>query len=691
MRMLVGPARAWAGVVPPEPGTSLSWSGVPSPIAIAIGGSHNLAQYVEYDGEGSVTYSSIGASLAGTGISLNTSTGVLSVSGGASAGTVSGIQIRATDGTLSADSEVFSVTKETSALALDVPHTTAERLDIIDLTAFVTYAGVGTLTFTEVGSKLPPYLPLHPSGKLYIAANSPPYALTGVQVMVSDGTLSDTATFDLTVDVTEELLAWHTFLPTMVRTPSSVLDLSEQIDYAGAGVLEYSTIGAGLPSGVSLNPSTGRLTISGAPTGVTSGLRFRVSDGTVARDSMIFALSIVDEVLLLKEDVEHGGAFRVPGASNSGFAWGGCIGIHPAGNGGAGSLYATGNETVDFTGEISIPATVKSSSLGSLNTATLLQDMHDATEGHLLEVQPTDGVILQSYMVHDSKLLISAWGYYSFTQKKSHFVRPLDLSSTGELVGPKECTVLNSHPWHPSSPDWVKRSIGGYMCKIPAEFQAALGGDMLTGIGGMPTNSYSSCGPAAYVANLDDMISEASPEVYCVLAYPLAARLNLRFGVESMENGNRWWNNTSQVRGVAFVPNTDCVLFFGEGGEGVYWYGQAEPMPDPNNPYPWGYDPYSTNQGGHIGGKSWVKVWAYRVSDLIDVRAGNRLPYEVDPYAVWNLEVPMYSRQAAYEQGAGVGLLSGTFDEANNRILISVARCDGDSCVIHALNFNSGA
>ena len=109
MKVLVGPARAWAGVVPPEPGASLSWSGVPSSITRSLGTTYGLSQHVEYDGEESLTYSSIGTSLSGTGISLNSSTGVLTVDAGASAGTVSGIQVRVTDGSLTADSAAFAI------------------------------------------------------------------------------------------------------------------------------------------------------------------------------------------------------------------------------------------------------------------------------------------------------------------------------------------------------------------------------------------------------------------------------------------------------------------------------------------------------------------------------------------------------------------------------------------------------
>ena len=109
MRVLVGPARAWAGVSPPEPGASLSWSGVPASITRSLGTTYDLSQHVEYDGEGTLTYSSIGTSLSGTGISLNSSTGVLTIDGGASTGTVSAIQVRVTDGTLTEDSATFAV------------------------------------------------------------------------------------------------------------------------------------------------------------------------------------------------------------------------------------------------------------------------------------------------------------------------------------------------------------------------------------------------------------------------------------------------------------------------------------------------------------------------------------------------------------------------------------------------------
>ncbi len=149
MKVLVGPARIWAGAVAPGPSASLSWSGVPTSITRSLGTTYGLSQHVEYDGEGILTYSSVGTSLSGTGISLDSSKGMLTIAEDASAGVVSGLQFRVSDGSLSDDTSTLSITKVDELL---VYPESLVRVGAFRLPDSEDYAYGGGLAFNPAGN-----------------------------------------------------------------------------------------------------------------------------------------------------------------------------------------------------------------------------------------------------------------------------------------------------------------------------------------------------------------------------------------------------------------------------------------------------------------------------------------------------------------------------------------------------------
>ncbi len=686
-------------------GAELGWFGLPGSININVGSSYSLATHVSYNGGGTLTYTSVGTSLSGTGISLNSSTGVLSVSGGAGSGTVSGIQVEVTDGIETATSSTFSVVKQTSALSLNIPNLTTARGDKINLLSYTTYSGnTNNLTFTEVTDKLTEYLyiqNLTSQKRLWIAANSPVYNLTNVTIQVTDGTYTAQSTFNLIVNVDIVPLAWEGILSTMVRSRTGSFDLRDYVVYKSGGNLTFSSIGASLPAGVSLNSSTGRLTITSASVGTTSGLQFRATDGVDTEDSPVFSLQIVDEVLLYKDNISWTGAFRVPLVDGGGgdpgtFNYGGRMSsIDESGNGGAGSIFMTGYNEETKIGEISIPAIVNNpSNVNALNRATLLQSLVDPTEGTYTQVS---GPMMQGFYTNGSTLIMSVWQYYGDSQTKTHWTRPRNLSNTGSVAGPKELVVSNyvddGIPWHTPGTTWKPRSYGGYMGPIPAAWQTALGGSVLTGLGGIPTNSSSSNGPSAYSFDPSDM-NDTNPKVNGLLAYPLDVNLAKQVGIEvpgdawDMSSGSVFWNNSSEVRGVAFPEGTDSVLFLGDAGVGPdFWYGQGGAVPDPGTESLWGYDPYGNHQGNHCWPRTYV-IWAYRAADLAAVHAGSKLHYEITPYAVWTFTVPWYEKQSIVDQGALIPMFGAAYRASTNQIYVSAHTADDSQPLIHVLDID---
>src|SRR5262249_38674570 len=144
----------------------------------------------------------------------------------------------------------------------------------------------------------------------------------------------------------------------------------------------------------------------------------------------------------------------------------------------------------------------------------------------------------------------------------SHFVSGLNLSVRGDVTGPFRIGDVN--------PSFVS----GFMMPVPAEWQATLGGPMLTGNCCLSIISRASFGPAAFAfdpANLGALAPvPATPLVEYPQAHPTLGTWNSTWdGVTAL------FNSTTQIKGAVLVQGTRSVLFFGRQGTGTFCYGQG--------------------------------------------------------------------------------------------------------------------
>jgi hypothetical protein len=348
-------------------------------------------------------------------------------------------------------------------------------------------------------------------------------------------------------------------------------------------------------------------------------------------------LSLGAAVLILAAAVLHGqpalpriqasnvvylGAFHLPtgihagGQANAGFEYGGtALGFNPA----RGSLFMAGHDWDQFVGELSIPA------LGG--TATLLQPLVDVTEGKLSSINPTDpnSKKIGGTLPWSGRLVVSAYSYYdgNSSQVLSHFVRPIGLSTTGQVTGPLRVGPLGAGFY------------SGYMDPIPTEWQARFGGKALTGNADLSIISRSSYGPAVFAFDPDAITpTGAQPLVYYPSNHPT-------LGPWGGANVN--YGGSDTMKGVVFPAGTSSVLFFGRHGA-TFCYGPGtddpskvgtiDPGVDPVDPYC--FDPTDSSKGVH-GYPYSPYVWAYDANDLAAVHAGQAQPWDVRPYAVWSL------------------------------------------------------
>jgi len=376
--------------------------------------------------------------------------------------------------------------------------------------------------------------------------------------------------------------------------------------------------------------------------------------------------------LLVQEDLVYQGAFRVPagtlGSSTFNFG-GGAMAYNPARD----SLFIVGrdNDATMTTGqqvaEIGIPPVVNADTVAALNTASLLQTFVEPTEGQFLQAAVAGTPLkIGGLMVSGTRLLGTLYAYYDADNKQtvSHFARPLDLSVTGQVVGP--IAVSAPGTGLPSPFGTLKAGFfSGYLATIPSAWQTLLGGPAITGQCCINISSRTSNGPGAFVFNPSDVGVKnpipATPIEYYTQLNPLTV----------WNTTNPTWNGTTAMGGMVFPDGTRSLLYFGSHGTGPWCYGNSG---DGTNGTC--FDPQSNNRGAHA--YPYVnQIWAYDANDLVAVKNGKKSPWSVKPYGVWRFKLPFKANDAMG------GIRGIAFDRATQRIFVSQWRGDDTRPVIH--------
>ena len=333
--------------------------------------------------------------------------------------------------------------------------------------------------------------------------------------------------------------------------------------------------------------------------------------------------------LLSKGDMTYQGSFHLPAVSGDGFTYGGYgLAFNSANN----SLFIVGNVNDQQTAEISIPA------IGG--TATVLQPLADSTGGKLGSIG-SGQVRIGGNLVYNNRLYTTAFVYYdaSGSQTLSHFNRSTSFSTSG-VTGPYRVGSLGAGFY------------SGYMTTIPSDWQAKLGAPALTGNCCLSIISRTSYGPSVSAWNP----ANTSVNAQTLVMYDQSHQT---LGTYGASGSNPVFNGTTRITGIFFPPGTASVLFFGSTGTGNYCYGEASTCGDPTN-----------NWKGEHAYPYVAYIWAYNANDLAAVRAGTKQPYEVTPYATWQL---------GEFTGMGADFSTGgaAFDPATGRVYFSQIGADG--------------
>jgi hypothetical protein len=317
-----------------------------------------------------------------------------------------------------------------------------------------------------------------------------------------------------------------------------------------------------------------------------------------------------EKPLLQKADFKYVGAFRVPDGDygSSRFGYGGtALAFNPGNH----SLFIVGHDHHQQIAEISIPSIVSSSSIEDLAIATVLQPFSDIQSR--LPIFGLDGAKIGGLIVIGNELYGTFYEYYDADGNAaySHF-RLSSLNLAAARVDGLFRVGGNINPGF----------VAGYLAEIPVEWQDDFGMPYLTGQAALSIISRTSAGPAALGFNPSDLGAKAAsvvPMVYYPYEHPLAYE----------NTQNPFFNLTTSVDGVLFPGGYRSVVFFGAHGIGPYCYGTGDECGDPvrlskgTHAYPYIY-----------------QAWAYDVKDLIFVKNHSKQPWEVQPYAIWQIDFP---------------------------------------------------
>ncbi|RQW86062.1 MAG: hypothetical protein EHM79_10365 [Geobacter sp.] len=426
--------------------------------------------------------------------------------------------------------------------------------------------------------------------------------------------------------------------------------------------------------------------------------------------------------LLLSTDFVYLGAFRVPtedmgGPKYQGLAYGGAVIAYNKTNK---SLFIVGHDHNQQVAEISIPAPIKTANCAVMNTARVLQNLGDITEGNRCRLKvdraeiTDDTVKIGGLVIYGDKLIGSSFAYYDagFQAVKSHFISGMNLSKKNDFAGMFE---VGTKP----APVPQAGFVAGYMAVIPEAWQQYLGGKLLTGMSAISILSRTSAGPAAFAFDPDLFgIMEPVPAT-ALLYYPPGHQT-----IGNYHSSKTLYNKGSSLSGVFFPSGTRSIIFTGRQGLGTACYGQGTNIPSEHGnrhdyPAPKNtcmgsvmtdtsnqccYDPVNLTKGGHA--YPYVDyAWAYDAYDLVRVKTGERIvdnpsqnlvdgvlssstetykPWHIKPYATWQFDFP------TTQQGYSISSGAASYDEINKRLYLVQVQTDQNRPIIHVFQVNTG-
>jgi hypothetical protein len=290
-------------------------------------------------------------------------------------------------------------------------------------------------------------------------------------------------------------------------------------------------------------------------------------------------------------------------------------------------------------------------------TATFLQNYTHVLNGTINTIGDCyNGCYIGGHLLYSGNLYASAFSYYdaTFSATKSVWRRSPSLSSLSGFIGPVAAVP------------GVQGFTSQYMDNVPSAFQSMLGGPAVIGSCCMSIITRTSLGPALSSFDPANLGTATT-----LVSYPDGHQTLNPFGAPGSHPEA---NPTTKMGGVTFIEGSDTILFVGNTGKGEYCYGDGTAdqslhgtlVPGYSDVY-YCYDPDGVDIKGTHAYPYVHYMWAYDVDDMAASKAGAIEPWDVLPYATWELT----DLGDVNDEWSALGI---AFDQAANRLYILKSR-----------------
>lgn len=206
--------------------------------------------------------------------------------------------------------------------------------------------------------------------------------------------------------------------------------------------------------------------------------------------------------------------------------------------------------------------------------------------------------------------------------------------------------------WHAiPTPTGRQRALAGHMVEIPEPWASRIGFPMMTGLSGVAIVGNSSGGPSSHAFDPDDLSRESVPLVFYE---------NDR---HFFDGDKQTYNQTSRPV-VRFIKD-DWLCHVGTHGIGSVYYGKPGQDGNPLDPV------RGTGKGYHA--EDYVlRIWRYRMSDVMRVVGGEVAPHEI----------PVFTEDITDAVPRAKFVISGDFDNETS-LLYLVPQFGSSTPTIH--------
>lgn len=429
--------------------------------------------------------------------------------------------------------------------------------------------------------------------------------------------------------------------------------------------------------------------------------------------------------LVMPEDFEYLGAFRLPGAYDPPvtFAYGGNAMTHnPDGNpmvldaAYPGTLFITGHDRIAYGGlpdgtqvaEVSIPEPIIARSVDALNTAEFVQSFANVFEDQFTEMAELPKVGLEYLNIPETGPKIHvAWGEH---------LQQDDTPSHGWF------SPTLTHPdfqgtWFIGHQNMY--SVNGYMFSIPAHWANSHTGGRLLATGRMRDGGQGGMGPTLFAYTPWDSQYAPQPPGTRLDEITLLLYEN-SFQTEEIVRTMHGYQHPDEWEGGAWLTTSSgkqAVLFAGTKSVGEkYWYGYTNPqqpmspcvdsnvsdfptcrMADgtlcPPEDFSGCCDELTGTCASYRGWWSThfeAQLILYNPADLAQVASGQMEPWAPQPYAVLTIDPHLFLNPPEWEivllgQGTQRRFRIGdaAYDQQNNLLFVLELYADGAKPVVH--------